>query len=253
VIVSRSPNQLSSIKAIVLICLCLSLSVCGKLKKTELAQPDSSNSETVTSNTPPFSTKEPPRYQAQRVITMQETSGVTTVTTTTQVARDGPNRRVESVFGNGENSIYLETPKGRYLLLPSLKIFAAVGPGLEQLETEKDLSPEKVLNEDPVQSRYQHLGGETIMGRATQKFRVTVEAGTTPQAETLVWIDESIGMPIRSETIYSDSQHSAKTTMELKDIKLEVDPKFFQLPSNYRKVTYPEVLEKLHLLRQKAN
>jgi len=137
-------------------------------------------------------------------------------------------------------------PWGRFLLLPSLRIFAAVtGPGAEQTEAGEDLSPEKVLNEDPFHARYQRLGNESLLGRSTVKYKVTVERG----AETVIWIDESIGMPVRSETSYSDAQHSAKTTMELKDIRLEVDPELFLLPPDYRKATSAEEFEKLRIGR----
>jgi len=241
VIVSRKSNQSLIVKTIVLSGLLSQSASCGKLKTTEVSQP-----EVITSNTPPFSTKEPGRYQALRVITTSETSGGTTVTTTTRVSRDGANRRQERLLDNGETIVYLETPGGRYLLLPSLRIFAAVtGPGAEQTEAGEDLSPEKVLNEDPFHARYQRLGNESLLGRSTVKYKVTVERG----AETVIWIDESIGMPVRSETSYSDAQHSAKTTMELKDIRLEVDPELFLLPPDYRKATSAEAFEKLRIGR----
>ncbi|HKZ79061.1 MAG TPA: hypothetical protein VJ124_12225 [Pyrinomonadaceae bacterium] len=240
-IVSRKSNQSLIVKTIVLSGLLSQSASCGKLKTTEVSQP-----EVITSNTPPFSTKEPGRYQALRVITTSETSGGTTVTTTTRVSRDGANRRQERLLDNGETIVYLETPGGRYLLLPSLRIFAAVtGPGAEQTEAGEDLSPEKVLNEDPFHARYQRLGNESLLGRSTVKYKVTVERG----AETVIWIDESIGMPVRSETSYSDAQHSAKTTMELKDIRLEVDPELFLLPPDYRKATSAEEFEKLRIGR----
>lgn len=247
-IVSPTSDRLSIVKTIVLSCLCLSLNAsCGKSKTNEVSQ-----SEVVTSKTPPFSTKEPLRYQALRVITTSEASGGTTVTSTTLIARDGPNRRQESVLDNGERVVYLETLEGRHLVLPSLKIFAAVtGPGLEQFEAEEDLSPEKALSEDPFQARYQRLGNEILLGRSTVKYKVTVETGA--RAETIIWIDESIGMPVRSETSYSDAEHSAKTIMELKDIKLQVDPELFRFPSDYQRVSSAEVFQKLRMRRLNPN
>jgi len=59
-------------------------------------------------------------------------------------------------------------------------------------------------------------------------------------------------MPVRSETRSSDASSSTTTVMELRNIKLDVAPKLFNLPVNYRKVSVAEALEKLRIMRQKA-
>jgi len=48
----------------------------------------------------------------------------------------------------------------------------------------------------------------------------------------LIWIDEALGMPVKSET------HSAAGTrrMELSSISLSVDKALFAIPKGYQKV-----------------
>ena len=69
--------------------------------------------------------------------------------------------------------------------------------------------------------------------------------GTATTLETLVWVDEDIHMPIRSETNYVNTGHSSKVIIELRDIKLDVDQRAFELPQDYRKVDAKKVLDRL--------
>ncbi|MEP6636728.1 MAG: hypothetical protein ABJB97_08370, partial [Acidobacteriota bacterium] len=98
-----------------------------------------------------------------------------------------------------------------------------------------------LVNEAPAVASYRLLGTEILAGRTTTKYRVT--SGMQPaepepglNTETLIWIDETLGMPIRSETVHSDSSHSSKVVMELSDIQLDVDQSVFELPQDYQKV-----------------
>ena len=98
------------------------------------------------------------------------------------------------------------------------------------------ISSDQLLNEAHAPATYEKLGSETLAGRTTTKYRVVVVIGTEPQNETLMWIDEALNIPVRSETLSKSSGHSSKVTMELKDVKLEVDERLFSLPANYTKV-----------------
>ena len=226
----------------------LSLVVSIGCKRLKSAHPGSSD-DVVTSSTPPFSTKEPVRYQALRVITT-ESPGEKAVSSTTAIARDGPNRRLETTLDSGKTVIYLATPQGRYLVLPSYEIFSTASAiELEQTQVVEDLSPQRLLSDELFEARYQHLGSENVLGRLTVKYKVT---GIASHSETLIWIDESLGMPVRSETRSSDASSSTKTVMELRNLKLDVAPELFNLPVNYRKVSAAEALEKLGMMRQNA-
>ena len=208
-----------------------------------------------TSSTPPFATKEPERYQAMRVITSTGGSAAMSDGTPegeTFIARDGAKRREDYESVGGERISYLQLPDGNYVLLPARKMYAELKLGTHAMGDEQstgvppEFSPDKLLNEARPESRYERLGAETVNGRATVKYRVSIRgktgAGREVNTESLVWVDETLGMPIRSETASTGGSASGeRITMELRDIKETVDAGVFDLPSDYRKVEAREL------------
>jgi hypothetical protein len=223
---------------------------------------ESANSDVVTF-TPPFATKEPERYQATRTNTFTEmvtapNSVNETRTTTVLIMRDGEQRREEHEGGSVGSIVYLEVAAGRFVLLSREKLYAdlsseASEPGLSSPQLELDeVSPDLLLNESVSSSRYEKIGGEAVAGRPTTKYRVTSKAGSdeTVKSETLIWVDEALGMPIKSESTYIDSNRTTKILMQLKDVRTAINPESFSLPGDYRKVAAPVIFEKI---RQAAN
>jgi outer membrane lipoprotein-sorting protein len=202
---------------------------------------------------PPFSTKEPERYQATRIITTVEyrngsaDSAPETVIAKMLIARDGEKRREE--YNSAEaTTVFLEIPTGRFVLLPSKKLYADLSLASSDLDSQSDFrsefSPERLLNETRAPTHYEKLGAETVDGRITTKYRVTTADSTNGPEDgsvTLIWIDESFGMPIRSETISAGGDHSTKLTVELRDLKRDVDPRLFDLPNDYKKADYRQL------------
>lgn len=216
----------------------------------------------VVSSTPPFATKEPDRYQATRTITFTETVTAPnpvneTRTTTVLIMRDGEQRREEHKGGSVGSIVYLELAAGRFVLLPRERLYAdlsseASDNGLSNPQLELDeVSPDLLLNESVPSSHYEKLGEEAIAGRPTTKYRVS-KAGSveTIKSETLIWIDEALGMPIKSESTFIDSDRTTKLLMELRDVRAEVSPESFSLPRDYQKVAASVISEKI---RQAAN
>ena len=112
------------------------------------------------------------------------------------------------------------------------------------------------MNEAIDKTSYEKLGVEKLNDRLTTKYRVTSVApstGTESRTVTLIWIDEALGMPVRSETASADADHQAKLTTELRDIKLQVDPKLFELPNDYKQVAYSEFLDQWRQARSGGN
>ena len=206
-----------------------------------------SNSDTVVSSTPPFQTKEPDRYRAIRTLTVVTANGKT-VTTKNLIARDGDLRRAESQVAS-KTIAYLETPEGRFVLLPAEKIYAEVAadsdlPGNED-EDALERSPEGLLHADTGSTSYQPLGKEALGQRGTDKYRVVVNAASSPNVsvnETLIWIDEALKMPIKSEAKSADG---TRVSMELSEISIDVDQSLFQIPKDYNKVTFAELRKRL--------
>jgi len=205
---------------------------------------ENSSSDTVVSSTPPFKTREPDRYRATRTITTATADGKT-VATRSSIARDGEFRRNESEVAS-KKVVYLETPAGRFVLLPDEKIYADLNGEANAGSSEEDeVSPERLLHTDAGTTSYQKLGTETIAGRNANKYRIVVNSSTTANvsvSETLMWIDDNLQMPIRSDTKSADG---TRITMELSDIVIEADKRLFQIPEDYKKVAFSELRKRL--------
>ncbi len=230
----------------------------GCTRSPTLNSKDAKATETTTSGVPPFATKEPERYRAMRVISFSETTAnATTPVNETRssnvlIARDGENRREEIEIKGSARLVFIESPAGRFVLLPAAKLYAgldiasseaAQAPGPDELS---GASPDLLVNEAPAVATYQKLGSDLLEGRTTTKYRVTRgvrTSETTATDETFVWIDEALGMPVRSEAVHTDSIRSTRSTMELKDIQLDVDPGVFALPQDYKKVESAVIFE----------
>jgi outer membrane lipoprotein-sorting protein len=230
-------------RPLLLLVLFLCLTACKS--QSDSAHTDNAPSETIVSSTPPFQTKEPERYRATRIVTITSPSGEATVTKTS-IARDGDLRRHESET-NSKLVAYLDLPEGRLVLLPDEKIYAMAEAGVATTEDE-EITPDRLLHTDTESTSYQKLGGEVIGGRNSTKYRVVVNGstgGNVPRSETLIWIDEALNMPIRSEMKSSDG---TRITTELTDISLDVDKRVFQVPDGYEKVTFTEFRKRLTTL-----
>ena len=230
-----------------LISLCCSLLVFTSCSsQTNSPATNSASTDTVVSSTPPFQTKEPERYRATRTITSITTDG-NTIVTKSSTAKDGEMRRTESEVGS-RKLVFLNVPEGTFVLLPDEKIYASNSSNEPIAGSAEDgeLTPEKLLHDDIGSTSYQKLGTESIAGRNTNKYHVVVNSSNAANVspyETLIWIDEALGMPIRSETKSPDGTH---VTMELSEITLDVDKAVFQIPEDYHKVVLSELMGRLN-------
>jgi outer membrane lipoprotein-sorting protein len=224
------------------------LSSCSS--KSKQLNAESAAADQVVSSTPPFKTKEPERYQALRTITLSKAAGEIIVTRTL-IAKDGDRRRDEYETGNTEKIVYLDLPDGRFILLPAAKLYADAGSEAatnrdspDQKDGSEVGSPDLLLNADRIETQYQKLGSEMINGRNTSKYRVLVNSsarGNVSTGESFIWIDETLGIPVKSETVSTGN----RTTMELSEIVLDADKGVFQIPGDYKKVAAVAIRERL--------
>lgn len=230
--------------ALLSLLLCL-LAVASCRSASEPSANETPSTDTVVSTTPPFPTREPDRYYATRTITIVNAGGENVVTKTS-IAKDGPSRREESEVGT-QRMVYLETPEGRFVILPERRVYAAVSSEDEAaLDAEaEESSPDRLLHLEPINTSYQLIGPEVLGGRNTRKYRVTVNnsaSGNVSQNETLIWIDETLSMPVKSETRSADG---ARTTMELSEIATDPGAALFQIPTGYEKIAFGELRKQL--------
>jgi len=242
--------------AFALLALLFANASCKKSGNTNGNAPNANSSATTdgTSSTPPFPTREPERYQAimftSGSLGQQGASVPGLAALTNQqmpIARDGEKRRVETELLPGVKIIYLQLASGRYAVYPAKKIYAEIkmdgsdNPLGSTKGVPSDFTPDKLISGAPAGAKYEKLGTEEINGRMTTKYRVTTSAGddSKPASETVIWADESLGMPIKFE---STSKDGSKWTMEMRDIKLDVDASLFELPKDYKKVEQSELI-----------
>lgn len=141
--------------------------------------------------------------------------------------------------------VYLDVNEGRFVLLPAEKLYADLTDESTINADSPEVSPEGLLHEDVTNTSYQKLGTEEIAGRNTNKYRIVVNNSAAPnvsQSETVMWIDEALHMPVRSETKSADG---TRVTMELSEIKLDVDKDLFKVPKDYQKLTFSELRKRL--------
>lgn len=236
--------------------LVLTMAVAGASCKRTSVEPAQNTNATAevddTVTTPPFSTREPERYQWTRVITgvsmVDKTGGgAPAVSQAVFMARDLDKRREDYEILKGVKLTVLRLPEGSYTLYPAKKIYAEMnGEGGASRDARRDVPPDfsadKLVNASRVGARYEKLGTEELSGRTTTKYRVTTRGQGGEAVETIIWVDESLGMPIKSEsTSKSETTGESKYTVEYKDIKLETDPSLFVLPKDYKKVSQEEI------------
>lgn len=201
--------------------------------------------DTVVSTTPPFKTKEPEQYSATRTITTFNTNGGKLVETKL-IGRDGLTRREESAFQR-TRIVYLDSPDGRFILWPEQKVYAVQegdGSTRPPSETEED-SPDRLLHIEPSVTTYQHLGTDPVAGRDAAKYRVVVNSSLTENVnanETLIWIDNALNIPIKSEM---KSRDGVVVVTELSDIKVPPDKQLFQIPAGYEKIPFSALQKQL--------
>ncbi|HSE32148.1 MAG TPA: hypothetical protein VLA93_11300 [Pyrinomonadaceae bacterium] len=193
-------------------------------------QPSASS---VVSSTPPFKTKEPETYQAVRSIIFAPANAGQSTESTTTIAREGDKRREEE-NSRDRTVVYLDVPAGTFMMLPDERIYAEVAGPATSNSTVGEFE-EVYVHTAPIQSTYENLGTETVNGTTTTKYKVTVNSaspGNVSESETLIWVDDTLGMPIKSVT----RSPSGTRTMELKQITLKVDKTQFDIPRDYQKV-----------------
>jgi outer membrane lipoprotein-sorting protein len=221
----------------------LLLSSCASKPQSGSGSPQTN--EQIVSSTPPFQTKEPERYKAVRTFTFIDPSGASTTQKVT-IARFEMLRREDTQTTDSGNVVFIESDKGRFVLLPDARIYSEVTETSAIDPTEFESSPERLLHPEALSTSYQKIGPELLTERKTTKYRITVNSGTEANVsaiETLIWVDETLGMPIKSETTGKDG---SRVVMELSNIVLEVDKNVFRVPDGYAKVSAAELRKRLH-------
>lgn len=204
-------------------------------------------------NAPPFATKEPEKYAAKIVFASKYgDENENFIEQTSLIARDGNNRRLDFAFGERQFT-HLQLADGKqFVMLTREKVYAEIRTPDEVLLTNQpsEFALEHLLHTKPAGASYQKIGEETILNRRTIKYKLDFGAmrqAENARTETFVWADEDLGLPIKTEIVALDenNQSGARNVVELREIKIEVDAKLFELPKDFRKISFPEVSQLL--------
>ncbi len=173
----------------------------------------------------PFSAKEPEQFQAEIVITTNETERKTLI------ARNGANRREDFNFGAKNQLTNLQTDKN-YLILPNKKVYA-------ESETAQSISTDdwtNFLTNEWLSEKHDASFEKLEAIDNLTKYRVKLNASDS--SEILMFVDETVGLPMKQEFYTTNNgQQTLTYTVELNNLKLQTDANLFAVPTDFKKVS----------------
>ena len=176
----------------------------------------------------PFSTKEPEVFQAEIVITADS------VENKKFIARSGNKRRFDYNFGAKNQVSVVQTDKV-LTFLADKKIY-----------TETALSANSAAQNDWT-SEWLNAKTDaefTKIGTENNLTQYRVSFGEAGKSETLIFVDENIGLPVRQEFYSLENGERVLTmTIELKNFKAEAANDLFIAPKDFKKVSAKEFAE----------
>lgn len=196
----------------------------------------------------PFSSKEPNVYQAEIVLTNYLSGEKSERKSFTW--RNGAKLRCDY-----ERKISFLQPNEneKFLLHHGKKIYAenrvsSSSPN-ETGSQIKDFLTTEWLN-DKRGAWFENLGAENGL----TKYLVRFKDAPRINSETLIFVDENLKIPVRQEFYaVNGEQRVLVFSMELRNLKLETDDKFFELPKDYRKVSSSEFQKTIRQEQEKNN
>ena len=179
----------------------------------------------------PFATKEPENFQAEFVVT---TGGKEDKTFAT---RNGDNRRYDYHYEQKTQVSVVQTADNKsFLVFNDKKIYAenSNNATIQNAENPFDFLTTEWLNQK-ADAKFESLGVENSL----MKYRVSL--GDNQMAESIIWVDEKIGLPVKQE-FYSitGEQRILNFTFEMKNFKPQADTSLFEIPKDFRKVSVEE-------------
>lgn len=213
------------------------------------------NSVAATASTSPLEAREPERYSATTIITIQPTGNAPQANIPPLqfgFARMGTDRRISFKLPEPVGEVvYLEKPQLKYLIFPSRNQYVELDPNELGFQLGNLMSPASALERLKERTPYESLGTETLNGRAVVKYRFTGAADTrtragTAQAASLVYVDQETGLPLRTEIeTTSSSGAGARIVTATESLQLSPDSTLFEVPTQMKRVTSAELKQQV--------
>lgn len=219
-----------------------------------------SNSESADRG-PTINTREPEKYSATLVFSLETVGGEKVIgipSLSVQVARNGDDRRVEFKLPDGSPLIYLDQNNRHYVVVPSRKQYAELTPDATGIQLHKLLTPGQLVEDLKTRRGVERAGEGLIKGRAAEKYRYSASTNTNTKAgevkaEAFVYVDKETGLPLRAEMLAESSGDvkgvkAARVVAEMNDIKTEIAPSLFEVPSGYAQVAPEKIRQQIDAL-----
>jgi hypothetical protein len=199
--------------------------------------------------------REPERYIVTNTITIQPTGSSPQANIPPlqfSFARMGTERRVSFKLPDPVGEvIYLEKAPLKYLVFPARNQYVELDPNELGFQLGDVMSPAAVVQRLKEKTQSEQLGTETINGRTAIKYRLKGAADTrtkvgTAQADSIVYVDQETGLPLRSEIeTTSSSGAGARITTVADSVQFEPNASLFEVPTAMKKVTSAELKQQV--------
>lgn len=192
----------------------------------------------------PFSTKEPDIYQTEIVVTTGASEEKMFA------ARNGNYRRYDFTFSDNSPISLIHDAAGGKQFINHKKKFYAEDKLSEQVlappaENWNEFLTADLLNQKK-NLRFEKINTENNL----TKYRIVSNETNAAGSETIISIDEESGFPVKSEFYgIEGDQKILKFSVEMKNIRLQIEDNVFQIPAGYRKVS----LDEFRTMLQKKN
>lgn len=199
--------------------------------------------------------REPERYSVTNIITIQPTGSSPQANVPPMqfsFARIGMDRRVSFKLPDPVGDvIYLEKSPLKYLIFPSRNQYVELDPNELGFALGDVMSPVSAIEQLKQRTQYEQVGTEVVNGRTAIKYRFRGTADThtgigTAQADSIVFIDQETGLPLRSEIdTTSSSGAGARIVTVAENLQFAPEARLFEVPTGMKKVTTTELKQQV--------
>jgi hypothetical protein len=217
----------------------------------------SANANTVpaTPSGAPLEAREPENYSVTTTITIQPTGNAPQANIPPlqfSFARMGTDRRISFKLPDPVGEvIYLEKSPLKYLIFPARSQYVELDPNELGFQLGAVMSPPSIIARVKERTQYEQLGTEPINGRTAIKYRFRAAADThtkvgTAQADSIVYVDQETGLPLRSEIETSSSSGAgARIITSAESLQLAPEASLFEVPTTMKKVSSAELKQQV--------
>ena len=137
------------------------------------------------------------------------------------------------------------------MIFPARNQYVELDPNELGFQLGDVMSPASVVARLKERAQYEQAGTEPVNGRAAIKYRFRAAADThtkvgTAQADSILWVDQETGLPLRSEIETTSSSGAGARIMTVSDnLQLAPDPTLFEVPTAMKKVTSAELKQQV--------